>query len=122
MTRHLNALPMLAFALLTACSGGNTGSGAPSADDRAANGLLGLKSSYKGIVTGAEVRGTVAMIYVDANLLNQMDEDKELQLKAKALKQFEQLWKRSHPSAHAHLTVSFRDFTGAELITERGKV
>jgi hypothetical protein len=117
------AAATLALALLAACSSGGAGSsGAPSPDDREMNSLLGLKKTYAGVVSGVEVRGTAAMIYVDANQLNQMDEVKDLELKALALKQFEQAWKRNHPGAHAKLSVSFRDFTGAEIVTKHGKV
>lgn len=112
----------VAFVLFAACAPSAPRSSGQAADDRETQSLLGLKRSYAAVVSGVDVRGTTAMVYVDVNQLHQLDETSETSFKAIALKQFENVWKRNHRGAHGKLSVALRDFTGAEVATVYGKV
>ncbi|MDQ2872627.1 MAG: hypothetical protein M3R35_05820 [Candidatus Eremiobacteraeota bacterium] len=96
-----------------------------SSTDRAAvaenAGIGSFKQTYSGVVTGADVKGTTALVYVDVNGMNQMDEQSEIDMKSAMLTQWKSLWRKNHPGQHATLTLELHDFRGNLVYTKKTK-
>jgi hypothetical protein len=82
------------------------------------NQAAALKSRYKNVITGTDVKGETLVIYVDVNELYSMDEPAEDAMKAEALARWKRIWSASHPGKHAKLNVVLRDYYGNEVFTE----
>jgi len=121
MNRLAPACAVAAVMLLCGC-GGSASNGGTSAAGKETAALHALKNRYGAVVSGVDVRGTTAIVYVNVDQLQSMDEESEATMEGYALALWERAWRREHPRQHATLTVSVRDFTGAEIKAERGKV
>lgn len=74
-----------------------------------------LKTKYKDVVTGLDVKGSTLVLYVEPNAMMSMDEDTEDAMKADALARWKKAWSSAHPHQHATVRLSVRDYFGREL-------
>jgi len=112
---------LLAAALLAGCSQTAPQSAADALAARENQALVPLKTQYKPVIAGIDVKGTTLDLFVDADLLNSMDESVEDQMKADALGRWRALWKANHPGKHATLRVRLRNYFGEEIFSESTK-
>jgi hypothetical protein len=76
-----------------------------------------LKTKYKDVVTGVEIKDRTLILYVEPNAMYSMDVDVESAMKAEALSRWKRAWSDTHPHKHATLRLSVRDYFGRELST-----
>src|SRR5579884_1286319 len=76
-----------------------------------------LKSKYKDVITGLDVKDRTLIMYVEPNAMSSMDEDAEAAMKADALHRWEKAWTSAHPHQHGKLSLSVRDYFGRALST-----
>lgn len=81
-----------------------------------------LKTKYKDVITGTEIRDRTLVIYVEPNAMYSMDEDAEAAMKADALQRFKAAWTRTHPHTHGVLRLDVRDYFGREIGTSSTSV
>jgi len=81
-----------------------------------------LKSKYKDVITGTEVRDRTLVLYVEPNAMSSMDEQAEADMKADALRRWKQAWTGAHPHRHATLRLEVRDYFGRELSSSTARV
>ncbi len=81
-----------------------------------------LKSTYKDVVTGVEVKDRTLTMYVEPNALYSMDESAEAAMKADALNRWKKAWTTAHPHEHAVLRLVVRDYFGREISTSSATV
>ncbi len=97
----------------------------PSSTDRAAvaenAGVATFKQTYSGVVTGTDIKGATALIYVDINGMNQMDEQSEIDMKSAMLAQWKSIWRKNHPGRHATITLELHDFRGNLIYSKKAK-
>ena len=107
--------------LLYACSGSG---GSPSAtiEDREQHQVAVLKSEYKDVVMGTDVKGRTLSMFVDMNNMSSMDESAEADMKTQALALWARVWSKAHPHAHAALRLSVRDYCGREVYSATAHV
>ncbi len=86
------------------------------------NAVATLKTKYKDIVQGTDVKDRTLFVYVDVDNLYSMDEDAEGAMKADALKRWESVWTNAHPHKHALLRLSMRDYYGKEIYAASARV
>lgn len=74
-----------------------------------------LKTKYKDVITGVQVKDRTLVVYVEPNAMYSMDEDAEAAMKADALGRWKKVWAGAHPHEHGavHLVVS--DYFGREI-------
>lgn len=77
--------------------------------------LAPLKTKYKDVVTGVDVKDRTLVLYVEPNAMYSMDEDSEAAMKADALARWKKIWGSAHPHRHGTLRLSVRDYFGREL-------
>ena len=112
---------LLALLVLAGCSqpAQNTASDAAA---REAGAFEPLKTKYKPVITGIDVKGTTLDLFVDADRLSSMDEPVEDQMKAEALTRWQKVWKADHAGRHATLRVRLRNYFGEVQFSESAKV
>lgn len=106
--------------VLAACS-----SPAPSVNPTLAkeqSALAPLKTTYKDVITGIDVKDRTLIVYVEPNAMYSMDEDSEAAMKAQALSRWKSAWQDAHPHEHGTLHVSVRDYFGRVLSTSSTRV
>jgi hypothetical protein len=81
-----------------------------------------LKTRYKDVVTGVEVRDRTLVLYVEPNAMLSMDQGAEDAMKADALNRWKRAWSSTHPHKHATLKLSVRDYFGRVLSTSSATV
>lgn len=76
-----------------------------------------LKTNYKDVITGLEVKDRTLTVYVEPNAMYSMDEDSEAAMKAQALRRWKTAWTSTHPHEHGTLYVIVSDYFGRKLFT-----
>ena len=61
-------------------------------------------------------------IFVDAELMSEMDGPVEQAMEDQALKRWRETWKAENPGKHATLRVRFRNYFGEDVFNESAKV
>jgi hypothetical protein len=84
--------------------------------------VASLKTKYKDVVQGTDVKGNTLLVYVDVDNMYSMDEDAEDAMKADALNRWKAVWTKAHPHKHATLHLSMRDYYGKEVYASSAKV
>lgn len=84
--------------------------------------LASLKSQYKPVITGIDVKGATLDVFVDNDQLISMDEPAEDQLKSQALARWKKIWVADHRGQHATLHVRLRNYYGETVFSESAKV
>ncbi len=99
---------------------------APSATDTTAtreeSAVASLKTQFKPVITGIDAKGTTLDIFVDAELMSEMDGPVEQAMEDQALKRWRDTWKFNNPGKHATLHVRFRNYFGEDVFSESAKV
>lgn len=119
--RRLSALTVLLACALAACSQ-TTARGSNPLLAKEQTAVASLKTKYKDVVMGTDVKGHTLLVYVDVNNLYSMDENSEDAMKADALSRWKAAWSAAHPDEHAKLDLSFRDYYGKEIYTASVRV
>ena len=117
--RTIGAIAVLGC-VLAACS-----SPAPSVNPVIAkeqSAVAPLKTKYKDVITGVEVKDRTLIMYVEPNAMSSMDEDSEAAMKADALARWKKAWAQAHPHQHGTVHLSVRDYFGRELSTSSASV
>lgn len=76
-----------------------------------------LKAAYPGAVMGFDFHGSRVDVSIDMNGLEDLDDDTEAAMKAKAVALWRSAWTASHPHRHEKLTVRLIDFQGRPQFT-----
>lgn len=118
--RTVSAIAAFAFAL-AACSQGAQPRVDP-AIAREQSAAASIKTQYKDVILGTDVKDRTLTVYVDVNNLYSMDEDSELTMKAAVLARWKRAWSAAHPHKHATLHLSMRDYYGKEIYTASARV
>jgi hypothetical protein len=113
--RPIQVLAAAACAL-TACSAPAPHVNSLIAKEQAA--VAPLKSKYKDVITGLDVKDRTLIMYVEPNAMSSMDEDAEAAMKADALHRWQKAWTGAHPHQHGKLSLSVRDYFGREISTQ----
>jgi hypothetical protein len=116
------ARAILALLMLAGCSQPAPQGAADTAAAREQSAVAPLKVQYKPVITGFDVKGTTFDIFVDAELMSEMDGPVEQAMEDQALKRWRDAWKSNNPGKHATLHVRFRNYFGEDVYTESAKV
>jgi len=116
------ARALLAILMLAGCSQSAPSCTAETASAREASAIAPLKTQYKPVITGIDAKGTTLDIFVDAELMSEMDDPVEQAMEAQALKRWRESWKANNPGKHATLHVRFRNYFGEDVYSESAKV
>ena len=117
---RLRVLAACLLCVLTACSQPAAPANTVLTKEQAA--LAPLKTKYKDVVTGLEVRDRTLVMYVEPNAMQSMDEDAEAAMKTDALNRWKLAWTRAHPHQHGKLRLDLRDYFGRELSSRETSV
>jgi hypothetical protein len=113
---------LLAILMLAGCSQPASSGSADTAEARELRAVEPLKTQYKPVITGIEATGTTLNIFVDAELMSEMDGPVEQAMEDQALKRWRETWKAGNPGKHATLRVRFRNYYGEDVYGESAKV
>jgi hypothetical protein len=116
------ARALLAVLMLAGCSQPAAPSSADIAAAREMRTVAPLKMQYKPVITGIDVHGTTLDIFVDRELMSEMDGPVEQAMEDQALKRWRDAWKSNNPGKHATLHVRFRNYFGEDVFSESAKV
>jgi len=116
------ASAVLTFAAFLCACGGASRAPSPTVDDREQQKVAILKSQYKDVVMGTDVKDRTLSVFVDMNNMSSMDESAEAEMKAQALALWTRVWSKAHPHRHAVLRLSVRDYYGREVYTATAHV
>ncbi|HET7812736.1 MAG TPA: hypothetical protein VFL13_00025 [Candidatus Baltobacteraceae bacterium] len=92
------------------------------AKELAAVDALHLRTKYKDIVMGDDVKGTTLVVYADRNNVDSMDEQAEDAMVGDTLVRWKAIWSANHPHKHAKLVVSVRDFYASQIVAQSTQV
>jgi hypothetical protein len=116
---------MVALAAL-ACTAGGCAQNAPQRVDptiaKEQSAVAPLKTKYKDVITGTDVKDRTLVLYVEPNAMYSMDEDSEAAMKADALHRWVTVWTQTHPHKHAVLRLDVRDYFGRRLSSSSATV
>jgi hypothetical protein len=113
---------LLAILMLAGCSQPASSGSGDTADARELRAVEPLKAQYKPVITGIDVKGATLDIFVDAELMSEMDGPVEQAMEDGALKRWRETWKANNPGKHATLHVRFRNYFGEDAYSESAKV
>jgi hypothetical protein len=119
ITLRLTALVLVAG--LAACSQ-SSGSAANTVLDKENAAASVLKTRYKDVVMGTDVKGTTLLMYVDVDNMYSMSADDEAAMKADALNRWSKIWSSAHPHRHSLVRLSVRDYYGKEIYASSARV
>jgi hypothetical protein len=114
----IGAIAVLSAALAACSTTGKTQTSGDAVTVKDQQQAAALKSRYKDVITGTDIKGETLVVFVDVNNLYSMDEAAEDAMKADALARWKRIWSASHPGKHAKLTVVLRDYYGNEVFRE----
>lgn len=114
----LAALPALLFAGCEPARPAANAASPQTVQEQRAVDALGLKTRYKDVVTGTDIKGNTLLLYVDVENLNSMDEQGENAMRSSTLAQWVRIWRSAHPHKHGKLRLSLRDYYGTETAAD----